>query len=686
MKLTHYIYISAALVALSACSDDDIDRIYTVGEADNAIVLRAGVDENSESQITTRGVDGNHNVIDNVGGGHKSFLETNTKLALRVDGTWTNTLVSKTSLVTLGAASNNHNPIENMDPTLFWDDYGTADPDNMGTDKGRAKGLTIYGVGVDGYATAIPTNWEQIAWELETVQTSGWADKDLLTSNNIREGADGTYKFDDYWYDKTSTSKRSSNIIEFTHAMTKITVELTAGDGFPGFTTSSPDAGKFEAVNDVEPSVTLLNFYYKGNVNVISKISTPATTDKGNIQMHLPASAKNQHKATFDALVYPGISFDDDDQIITLAADGNSYKVTAKKLNEAIKTAITNNTTSKYPGVDKMLLQGWNYLIKVRVNKTDLDITATILDWTSVTSEVEKPVININTAYGIEPDGTNEKKFEKTFDFFRSTIIGSGYSYGATITYNSGTSKYDFSTPLFWPDHNTHYFFRGVYPKIGSETGLTSGDKVTSDIANASTIAVGNVAYEPDKYPSDLAIGYPRTTTEKCTAHSKTVATAGICATEGEIRMNFRYVMSQIEVKLTSEAGDGDVNLDENTVIKISGGYTAGNIKLEDGSAVCTGSTADWIMLGGTSLDRLDAIVPQTLGDMKFVITVKNGEDNYDTYECKIASIKVGGNTITAWEPGKKYVYTLEIQKTAIKVTATLTDWVTVTASENVWF
>ena len=40
---------------------------------------------------------------------------------------------------------------------------------------------------------------------------------------------------------------------------------------------------------------------------------------------------------------------------------------------------------------------------------------------------------------------------------------------------------------------------------------------------------------------------------------------------------------------------------------------------------------------------------------------------------------------ITAWEPGKRYIYNLHITKTGISVTATVTDWKTVDASEDIW-
>ena len=45
-----------------------------------------------------------------------------------------------------------HNPLT-LSPSIFWDDFGTADPANMKPveGNGREKGLSIFGVTVDGY-------------------------------------------------------------------------------------------------------------------------------------------------------------------------------------------------------------------------------------------------------------------------------------------------------------------------------------------------------------------------------------------------------------------------------------------------------------------------------------------------------------------------------------------------------
>lgn len=700
---------------LTACSDDDIDRVYTVGEAENTLILRAGVSEDGAGVVTRAG-DENHSK-------HVAFA-SGTQIALRVDGTWTGhspEAIKQKTVATLGGASEKHNALSTYDPVLFWDDYGTADPANAST--GRAQGLTIYGAAVDG-KTFLPTTlsglnntqstWKNLAWQVcsestpsEIDQTSGWSDYDLVTSNNVVYSStpanDNAYKFDD---------RSAGKLLEFTHAMTKITVQLTAGEGFPRTNEANAETAHFEAA----PSVTLEGFYYKGIVDVEAKTSTP-TTATANVKMHGGAAA---HIATFDALVFPGNTFAYTDQILTLTADGNTYKVTAEKLNAAIDAAIAS-TSINYPATsgNHTLLQAWNYLLKITVKKTDLDITATILNWKTVIAEEEAPKINVTSTYGytVAQGGTGVSAFTNDYDLFRSTVKATGYdedndnSNGITPAARYASSSWD--KAIYWPDHQTHYFFRGVYPKVGTAvsgtTALTTAEAVTT-VSSNDVIAVANSTYTTATYPSDLAIAIPRNTdgtydeTCKETGHT---ATEGICATEGVINMNFEYAMSKVEVRLKSSATDAShiAMTKDNTKIEIIGGYSKARIKLSDGlhDTYADADKVDYTLSNLTTSESgflvttRDAIVPQVIGDnVIFRVTVTDNnntpgdtsDDTTDVYECKVNLINVKDTTtpVTEWEHGKHYIYELDVNKTAINVTATLKDWVTVTASDTVWF
>lgn len=669
----HYRIIAATMALISACtSEDDIKPIYTVGEADNVITLRAGV-STGESDVQTRATDGNH---DN----HLALIQ-GTQAALRIDGTWTGhdpVAVSKSTTATIGletSSGSKHNSVS-IDPVLYWDDYGTADPDNKTT--GRAKGLTIYGVAVDDVTTA-PTvsSWTSLSWILDANQTSGWASKDLLTSNNIKDGIDGTLKFEDV------KSDNASDLLVFTHAMSKVTVKLTADEGFPGYS-STPSNAVFEG----NPTVKLLNFNISGTYNVETK--TPSeSSSHSDIHMHLFDGGASNHTATFDALVFPGNSWTDatkGTEILELNADGNIYKVTAEKLFAAMNAATP---------IHNSITQGYNYVLNIIVKKTKIVVEATIKDWVDVTADPVTPEINISANYG---QAVNGNAFTKSFDLYRSTSMASGYDEdastdginpAATYTYSGSIGSWD--KTIFWPNHDTHYFFRGVYPQ-GQTVVKVGEDEVVS---------VQNKAYSAETAPSDLMIALPRST-GTCVGHGYEIQTNGICATKGTITMNFEYAMSKIELRLKSTGTSGSDYVDltkEDTKVEILQGYTKGKIKLEDGLhsnysdsdkgkySLSKLSTA----AAGSQLTTLDAVMPQVLSDdVLFKITVANADGMHDVYYAQVNKIKGAKNDetpalITEWKHGEHYIYTLDVKKSQIFVSATITDWTRVDASDDVW-
>ena len=188
---------------------------------------------------------------------------------------------------------------------------------------------------------------------------------------------------------------------------------------------------------------------------------------------------------------------------------------------------------------------------------------------------------------------------------------------------------------------------------------------------------------------------------------------AGICATDskdessGLIRMNFQYAMSQVIVKLTTSDGAANaITINEHTKVEILGGYTKGKILLGTEASDFTGQMVNpFTMTNDNGIDNpipnsyanyRNTIIPQALtnasGDLKFRITISADESATDAYETvlgiKEIMVKEGDapkKYITAWAPGKRYIYNLHITKTGISVTATVTDWKTVDASEDIW-
>lgn len=712
MKINNKIAAMLATIGImTACSDDIFAPAYTVGEADNAIVLRAGISEGGAG-VMTRAAEDHHSTP-----GHKVFT-SGTQLRLRVDGTWlgkadgaaphgtiTGTTVSQKTTATVGdetVTDSKHNAVTfTSAEQLYWDDYGTADPANMSlkvdevehhVGNGRDRGLDIFAAAVDGITTApaiADDQWTALPWNVGTPigtplaisQAGGWSTRDLLTCNNIKhtdaEETTNAYKFSEH---------ETGKLLEFTHAMTKVTVNLTAGEGFPGYTTD-PATAYFEAA----PTVTLLGFNYTGTVNVEGKTSTP-TAAPTNIQSRLTTGGANSHTASYDALVFPGNQFPNATDILKIVADGNTYYVNATKINAA--NPETNDTFE----------QGKNYIFNITVSKTKIVVTATIKDWIDVVADTETPKINVTADVGDATVVAATKDRMPSFDFYLSDAAGvsptTAYTRSATATKPTGgadgATAWTFDTPLYWPNHTTHYLMRGVSP---TSTTVAAG-KISVAAADYSDLATA---------AGNLLVGAPVITSETMcgnTDHTQVdMASGGICAREGKINLTFDYMMAQLEVHLTTSSDGAAVNL-TNAKVEVVGGYTAGEVDIHAKTTTTTGEKTDFTVNYITGEDanyRHSFVVPQELTysspraetNLRFKVTIykdgtpANGVD--DIYYADIRPIQVSVNgdaneSITTWDKGKHYIYVLDINKTAINTTATITDWVTVTASDTVWF
>lgn len=583
---------------------------------------------------------------------------------------------------TTGEADGTVNPVSiSGEQIRYWDDaharssalsiWALAVPGKQGTIKESGTWSAAA-----GWGGSIPT--KTIDWTIATEQNgTSIADNDLCFSNNIADytpqsNTDRRMKY------STGTSKFDEGKLVFYHALSKITIKMVEGDGF--VTTSDADF----CLNNI----TLNGFKVGGTFDV----ADGAFSSTGSVTPITSMFKKKQtaSEMTLEALVMPGTNLSTAGltDAVSFSIDGNAFKVSSATLVEKLQEGEAGDEW------DGVIEAGKNYIFTFRVSKTAVKVTATIKDWEVLNATTDEPKITVATAYGQEADGETLKTFTQNFSFLKSTALASGYTDDADALYS--TDAYSLSPAQYWPNHNTHYFFRGIWPVIGD---ATDGTNTPTSKVSGSAITVQNVKYAKDTYPSDLMLGYPRTTSETCSAHGNVVATDGICATEGDIRMNFQRVMTKVTVNLvtTAEGSKDRVTFDEYTKVEIVDGYTGGTILLSDGSSSFTDAKTTYTMNrnGETNVQFVDAIIPQTLepssasatDNIKFRITVKSTDGWEDKYETLlgIKSIPVEGNTISAWEPGKHYVYFLTITKTGIKVTATIKDWIEAKGSTTIW-
>lgn len=685
------ITLAAATLLLAACSDTP-DARYSVGSEDNEVRISAGI------ASSPRGIESRAALA-----GHYAFT-AGTNIYLHVEGYWTGKSPEKIEKTAIFKAAG-HADADNINAIyyhsgeqIYWDDFGTADPDNA---PNRSKGLGVLAVAIDRVTTGTTIAdiadeaWlssnaaTDLPWSVATNGTNSFKN-DILVANNLYDASLTTLQ-KRYTFDEQKAATPGESRLDFKHVLSKITFVLTAGSGFPiilgnpGFISDPKVVLTRNKTGEPNPKSEWC--YTSGTINI--KTATATANPDSLKKVTLDDIDRSGAKFTHEAIIYPGSQFggEDDDVVAQINADGNIYYVTAKQIRAAIAKA-----DASHAGIYNTL-PGYNYIFQVTVNKTDIKVTATISDWKTVTAAEETPKIVVSADVGKQDD--NKTKTLDKFRFYRNEDGASqtgkyialadaknpqAIADGSTIWnfYNVDGSTL---TPLYWPNHTTHYFFRGVYPY---NTAVTDGGG-TSTYIQAENGTFGTSTYY------NLMIGAPEiasgTMCDNPDHTSVDMSIEGICARTGKINLNFRYMMAQVEVKLTTTTGDDKVILDGNTTVELVNTITSRPIYLGTRSIGDESLTRETYPMTQTADVKVfhDAIVPQSLPDeVQLKITVKDGTES-DVYYAVVNKIKVGGYNITKWEAGKHYVYTLNIKKTGISVTATITDWTTAEGSDDIW-
>ena len=674
-----YALMASFVLGLSSCANEEMGDSFD-RTADGSIDLTVGVESSPYRMTLTR-----------AGETQSSYyaMMANTQVRLKVDGKWTGKdpeAISQKTTCTAQASATSINTLSFTDSEmLYWDDYGTGDPANSAN---TANGVNVLGVAVDGMANA-PTiatdaEWESLSWPVIT-NGENVLNGDIIVSNNLT-----AYTFAD----------RNNDLAKkmiFVHPLSKITINLKAGAGFTKGTVGAT-ANKFEK----DPTLWLSNSTtlagvdthsndYALTTGTVSIRNANATSDGNTAKLVAGTTSTTDADITVikQAIVYPGTQLGDGDDavIAVLNADDNIYYIKAKEIHAAI-TATGGHTDFK-------TLAGRNYIINITVNKTGLVLTATVTNWVDVNSDEVHPVINVDATVGSNGDNPST---ENVFAFYRSENIEKDYVKAASPTAKTdGTIDWTNTTTLYWTSHYQHYHFRGIYPETTT---------VTTDAYDRQCVAVTNGDYDATTFPGNFVMGMPEIASGTMCGnpdHTQVdMSTDGICAREAPINLNFRYMMSQVEVVLSTSAPGAYDHVDlSNVEVQLVNVYNSGNILLKDRSAVVTGDAGDYKLTEVNLTDHkyLGVIVPQALTyttagastNVRIKITVTNSDSTKDIYYADVNPIlKKGTANLIApngkWESGTHYVYNLKVTKTEIKVTASLTDWNVVEATEDVWF
>lgn len=418
--------------------------------------------------------------------------------------------------VALGLTSTNTKQTEDLSVSggLYWDDFSNSSSTDTDLRTEKHYLQSYYGYCFNGRTGISLTDAAAgtLTWSVLKDQSAGIKTSDLLWSAEqtpIR-------------YNHASTS-RPKLVLPYTHAMSKITVEVVCRAGF--------DENKAENFSGAK--ITL-----KGMATTSVLTAPTMTLTKGtgpqDIVMAKGTASDDKKTCSFSAIIAPTvIKASADDAIFAKLEDfdGNNYDL---KLTDAIITTASTGfvawntqlaaygaetitpltaTTGYTAANGGLTLPGVNYHIIVYIDKQSISAKATILDWKTVSVQTEAEIIldpHASEVFNDDPDSDgkiniktiDQNRFEDKATFSLFTLKNTASSDDAVDHENSA---YDFATickyanssedgkdswnndpEIYWPNATDHYYFRAL-AQFNSSTGTGN-----SEVYNISK--VGNLA------------------------------------------------------------------------------------------------------------------------------------------------------------------------------------------------
>ena len=707
------IIMALSLQALVACSDDAIvSGGYDEGKTSIELMV-GGVGEGNAARSRAITKD-----PENVA--KRGVLPAGTALymVMKSEDASSKLLYSVTKGVTGTADAKKISPIDFTETgcTRYWDDcfarnanltiYAACSP-------GSTKVIEIGGKTVYPW-TSMPTTgaWSNTEisptvadWTVSANQTATTLlDEDLCYSNNISKYTEGTEQ-DKRLKFNSGTRKFDQGNLCFYHALSWITFEIIRDE-------ESFTAEEFQFATGT--NIKLTNFYTENTLFHIPTGEFTGTYSSQVIQtMAKRATATTGSAFTLDALVMPTTDMSSTTKgDIHLIIANNEYNLSKKELLDKIQESDKTNHLIE----EKKLKPGVHYVFKLRIGKTKIkDITATILEWETVTADTHTPsnakvTLKLEARTGPEENAYIYRAAETT-----TKITGDILSEGKGYVWDTGYGNADrnaytaythaLSKSWYWPDNKTFYHFRAIAPQAAPApttvdgkdcVALTSGDPPYTDVCWGAPFP----KMEPStKFVYSLTNGFAGTD-----GHQIHYA---IGATESPLKLLLFHMMSDVTINISSVTGDAKVNLGDGTStatkIELKNIYTEGRVQLGNGLVLGTGTqtgTHTFPLQGGTTLKWSNyGAIPQSLAGV--VLEITTPDNNH--YLIDLASVKASASnissknvqnpyaivdgkcTINRWYPDYKYTYSFTLSKKGVTgITCTILDWEEVEADDEV--
>lgn len=499
---------------------------------------------------------------------------------------------------------------------LYWDDFSKSSDDGASDLRKDNHGLRSY----YGYCfNGIEKN--SVALTEESTGVLTW-------SASTNQSADGIKTSDLLWSTtqtpveyKHAQNNHGTLTVPYTHAMSKFTIVVEAGDGF--------------ASTDLDNATVTLH-----DMNITGTFTAPTgkVTDTSTDIVTMFGNGKDGNQRIFEAVVVPTTSLAENKHLATITMAGNTYKVNiSSSMLSAWATGIENGASKS----------GVNYLLNVTLKKQAISVSATLADWTTVTATG-------NGEIQFNPDVTKVGGNDNSLidgDSFALWMAEDGASFGSNATtkavFSKSEDKFTNEDTIYWPDGTTKFKFRALAEQTSDHT--------------LQAVTTTSIVKDTNSKLPDLLWG--------------TSGDDAIAPRTGDVPLTFKHAMSNVSVTLETTTGDASVTL-AGASVTLANLNTEGTINIAD-AVITSNKPSDNAFTGVVDSEKHQVstlMIPQKFSaDARLVITLVDKT----TYSLKLSSI----TAIPKWEGGKKYIYTIHLEKEEMKFSATIQPWVEKTGS-----
>lgn len=631
MKKEIYRYIGTVAVALGfvACANDIGDAPSNDGGKTPIDIAVAFVDGEIVSKSSTRAVDKTFEANDKLVAHLQHVTTSEGNTSPLTDNKYSKTVVFTVKDGFSSTEENNTQKTSDITPDspLYWDDFSDA------TDYIRTEGhglRSAWGYCYNGKEDFPESNnhTDEITWEAATDQKTGFKTSDLLWSKTQNPVS--------YQHGNNSGDSHGTITIPYTHAMSKATIVLTAGEGFGD--------KAFENTTITLKGVNIKGKFTASTANVVGT-EGEGQYDTDDIQMKkLPIDENNKKEVIFECVFVPNTLLSANNEWAEIKdVEGNDYNI---YLTETMLGNDAWNATSTASGV--------NYKLAATIKKQKIDVVAQIADWIIKETSADGKIQFTTDLTNITPIG--DLNAGSYLVFMSDTDNDNNYGNAATTRSCYSETGWQDDPTLYWQGEGEARFFRGL--------AKMNGESLTSE----------GVLRNAEQGTDLLWATTPQHTGKDNSGNDKTYqAGEKIEPRTSFVPLKFEHAMSKVKFVLQTTTDENTkVNL-EGVTMSIPGIITVGTIDVANGNITLGSTTADLAPNNDTEY----IVIPQNLDGKKLTITLNdaNADEKKTTYSILLTDCKVDGNTISSWERGNSYVYTITLAKEAIQFHALIKDW-----------